>query len=750
MTNTTPSPKNTLPASTAAPQPFSLATTGGVNLPIRKGRPGSTKKVDKKPVMSVGDGWAELRHSAENGRLDADADDHFIAVQYDLKMIEDVVRRRGGNVVGGFVNVGYTSVEFERLEEPLQLIEQRVLSFIAVADLSRFGRGDKAFVPLERIWLAGGHLLIGDEPDWDIHDPKHMGEIKEELLRLGRDRDKRTRKWRATAEWKVAQGVPQHVPLGYRKRKEAVPKPGGGRYAKGTAYIPDECRALARDLKPAFEMMVAGDNDQVIADWLHERGHRQANGRRISSGVVGNLRRSVVPKGDVKWDEYVNEGCHEAVVSREFWDQAQRPRSGSKRSRNLGTQMLSDVLRCAGCRYKLYYDEYVDNAGVTRWRWAHPDVPECRARATITEPLVSRYVERVYLDYVRSEQANIGRVRQTITGAATELAELEAAKNEAEARYREHLRDYVMEQNEPEKYKVREERYREEAMAAAQAHSDKQQSMPASCPDGDILTLWPEMPAVEKRDNLMAKYPIVWVRKSQYLDNGVIRRMPFHDRLQFVDVSEVAKYDLPSRNRKRGPGQAYMPHPVTDGWKVNYVLAPPQPRGVQPVMCQSTLYADLKAKNPAELLEVEAARAHFLEHGRSDDEIRAAWAMTGHVKQQTARQLGIPYHAMPATLLKLGLIEEKRMTAQERGRRRLRERSGGTRNLGHEDTLLALLASDGNVAVAASELGVPRPSLYYRRDKYRKWGWLDRQDVPTDEAFADAKELDAKRLADEG
>ena len=145
--------KNKATASTAGPHALTLATVEGVNIPIRQGRPGSTKKVDKKPIMPIADGWAELRHSAENGRLDADAEDHFIAVQYDLKMVEDVVRTRGGNIVGGFANVGYTSVEFERvLEEPIQLIEQGMLSFIAVADLSRFGRGDKAFVR----WSASG------------------------------------------------------------------------------------------------------------------------------------------------------------------------------------------------------------------------------------------------------------------------------------------------------------------------------------------------------------------------------------------------------------------------------------------------------------------------------------------------------------------------------------------------------------------------------------------------------------------
>ena len=700
--------------------------------------------------MPIRDGWAELRHSVGNGRLDANPEDRFIAVQYDLKMVEDVVRHRGGNLIGGFANVGYTSVEFERLEEPIQLIEQGVLTFIAVADLSRFGRGDKAFVPLERIWLAGGHLLVGDEQDWDIHNPKDMADIKEELLRLGRARDKHARKWRAVAEQKVAQGVPQRVPLGYRKRAEAVVI-DSDRVRQGTAYIPDECRALARDIKTAFEMMVAGDNDQVIADWLHERGHRQAHGRRITSGVVGSLRRSVVPKGDVKWDEYVNEGCHEAVVSRELWDQAQRPRSASKRRRNLGTQALSDILRCAGCRYKLSYDQFVDNAGVTRWRWAHQDVPECRARATIMDSGAYGFIERVYLDYVRKEQANIGRARQTIADVAAELAKLEAAKDEAEARYRKHLGDYVLEENEPDKYKVREERYRKEAMAAVQAYADKQQSMPATCPDGDILERWAEMPVIEKRDNLMAKYPIVWVRKSEYLDDdGVIRRMPFHDRLQFVDLSQAAKYELPSRNRKRKGVPAYEPRPVTNGWKVNYVLAPPQRRGVRPVMCQSELYADLKAATPAELLEVETARAHFLEQGRGDEEIRAAWAMTGQVKRQTARQLGIPYHAMPETLRELGLVQEKPMTAQERGRRRLHERRGGTRKLAHEDCLLALLVSGGNVAVAASELGLPRQSLYYRRDKYRIWGWLDTKNVPTDEAFLAVKKLDAELLDPSG
>ena len=207
------------------------------------------------------------------------------------------------------------------------------------------------------------------------------------------------------------QGVPYAVPLGYRKRAQAI-HIDGRRHRQGHGVHPDECRALARDIKTAFEMMVAGDNDQVIADWLHKRGHRQAHGGRITAGIVGSLRRSVVPKGDVKWGEYVNEGCHEAIVSRELWSQAQRPRSGSKRRRHLGTQMLSDVLRCADCRYKLTYDQYEDKAGVTRWRWAHADVPECTFEATIMDSTASPFIQRVYLDYLRKDQANIGRARR--------------------------------------------------------------------------------------------------------------------------------------------------------------------------------------------------------------------------------------------------------------------------------------------------------------------------------------------------
>ena len=45
-------------------------------------------------------------------------------------------------------------------------------------------------------------------------------------------------------------------------------------------------------------------------------------------------------------------------------------------------------------------------------------------------------------------------------GRLPEAGGLRGAKNEAEARYRDHLGDYAMEQNEPEKYRVRQERYR--------------------------------------------------------------------------------------------------------------------------------------------------------------------------------------------------------------------------------------------------------------------------------------------------
>ena len=112
-------------------------------------------------------------------------------------------------------------------------------------------------------------------------------------------------------------------------------------------------------------------------------------------------------------------------------------------------------------------------------------------------------------------------------------------------------------------------------MAAAQAFSDKQQSMPASA---RTATSWTSGPICQRPTSETTSWRstrLSGCESPEYLDDdGVIRRMPLHDRFQCVDVSEVAKYELPSRNRKRKGVPAYVPRPVTDGWRVSYVLAP--------------------------------------------------------------------------------------------------------------------------------------------------------------------------------
>ena len=696
--------------------------------------------VTQKPIMAIERVIAVGRHSRDGGRTTQEnAQDHFLATSMDMAKVDRLVRAKGWTVVDAVTHLDSTSVRFNRLRSIIDQIKVGTVNAIVVAELSRFGRGLEALAPIEEIRLAGGHLIVASDPHWNIHNESDLRSMRDELIFLGRARDKWRDKWREVDEALVERGIAKSVPFGYARRTEPFEAANGTRSPVGSAYIPDHARALAADLVIAFEKMDLGLNDGTIARWLHERGHRQSNGALITRATVHCLRESPIAYGAVKNGPFLKEGCHEALVSKELWERVQVPHRTVKRRTSTNTQMLSGIMRCAGCRRRLIYSAAYRNEkksaqrGTPVWQSAsyhHPaSAWDCHLPASVKQTSAETYVEDVFLSWVRHHQEAIPKARLSSARAKQELEELLAARDATALRLRDHLGDWKLERADPEMYTVRRNVFRDEAMAASEAYDLALLAMPSAMPDGDILVAWPAMTPSERRDMIARVFPIVFLRRADFIDEeGARRRMPLADRFLFVKPVEAAGLDLP----RQGVATPQDGRPMTDGWTKHYELAPRHSsrRPQKVIWYQSERYVDIKGRTTADLEERERARDHFVTQGRTDAEIREAFAFCGGVKRQVSIQIGIPIGALHAKLLRLGLVAAEEISVIEKAKQKRYRERGGSHAVTEEETLAALSLGDGDVKLAAKELGMPVQTLYSRARAYRKRGLIDDRNIP--------------------
>jgi site-specific DNA recombinase len=145
-----------------------------------------------------------------------------------------------------------------------------------------------------------------------------------------------------------------------------------------------------------------------IAGWLNDAAPRE-NGQWVAATVQrlcanrvyrGEASRYVKQNVDGR-DPIINRDAHPALVSEELWRASQMVRTATGR-KDPPALLLSGIVRCAGCRYRMSKGSGPRGEVMYRCRGAHAS-GQCEERAYIKSDAIDTYVEAVFLDGLDQE-----------------------------------------------------------------------------------------------------------------------------------------------------------------------------------------------------------------------------------------------------------------------------------------------------------------------------------------------------------
>ncbi len=145
-----------------------------------------------------------------------------------------------------------------------------------------------------------------------------------------------------------------------------------------------------------------------IARWLNEVAPREsgqwvaATVQRLCANRVyrGEASRYVKQNVDGR-DPIINRDAHPALVSEELWRASQMVRTATGR-KDPPALLLSGIVRCAGCRYRMSKGSGPTGEVLYRCRGSHAS-GQCEERAFIKADALDPYVEEVFLDGLDQE-----------------------------------------------------------------------------------------------------------------------------------------------------------------------------------------------------------------------------------------------------------------------------------------------------------------------------------------------------------
>lgn len=288
---------------------------------------------------------------------------------------------------------------------------------IIVNDLDRYSRDVLgANLLLVEIKKAGGTLVsVHENIDITTPDGKMMFDFRMAIAEnyLARSREK----WAEAQRHAVENGIfpERYVPAGYEKRKD-----------RRLYLSPD-----APIIKQAWQMRIAREPTRRIVHFLNEKLPR-ANGGLWLDATVELIFPKRVYVGEMSRRGVTNKEACEPLVSEAEWQAAQitRKKIGPRTQKE---NLLTGIIRCAGCRYAMTPAETSVKRGngrtyVAVYRCRAEHAPgRCPSPSSITRNRIEPYVE----DAFRSEMAGT-RLVAAETGTKIEQAQDQLLRLEAE------------------------------------------------------------------------------------------------------------------------------------------------------------------------------------------------------------------------------------------------------------------------------------------------------------------------------
>jgi site-specific DNA recombinase len=297
-----------------------------------------------------------------------------------------------------------------------------------VYKLDRFARSLLgAITTLEEIGRHNATFASVTEPQLDYTTPSGRAFVQQLFVFAEFTRSTLKESWAETQRHQTTNGIhiSPTVPLGYDKGVDKH-------------YVPNEWAPVVAEL---FRRRGGGKTWGSLAEWLNELGvpkPRRKNaptGERWTGDNVQRLCAKRVYRGESS--RYVNQDvdgrgaivtpdAHPALVTEQEWQAAQMNPRIAKGGRNgKPAPLLSELIRCQGCRYSLSLGKGPKGERLYRCRAKHAS-GRCPSPASVLADAIEVHVEETVLSEVE------GRVRLVPDSSEREraVAELKRARED--------------------------------------------------------------------------------------------------------------------------------------------------------------------------------------------------------------------------------------------------------------------------------------------------------------------------------
>ncbi len=280
------------------------------------------------------------------------------SIDAQLSEMRQEAQRRGWQVVAEYVDAGVSGRTLKRpqFKAMMAAAEAHAFDIIMVHDLSRISRSLFDTIDfLARLDRLNIDFISVREPDFDLTTPHGrlvihiLALLNQYYLDQLRMHTTKSKRYRA----RIGLYNASTPPLGYRHVGDEKTPP---------EIVPEEAEVV----RLAFRLYATGKySDDQVAHILNERGFRTRTKRRFSKDAVREMLTNPFYVGKVVYrggrhhgPAEVYEGQHQAIISEDLWEAAQRAREArrggpAQLQSHAHPHLLAQLLYCHACGRRL-------------------------------------------------------------------------------------------------------------------------------------------------------------------------------------------------------------------------------------------------------------------------------------------------------------------------------------------------------------------------------------------------------------
>ena len=436
-----------------------------------------------------------IRVSRVGGRVG----ESFISPEVQREQIETWARLMNAQIIGWHTDLDQSGGTMARpaFQEAYDRVLRKETGGLVVAKLDRFARSAADAGQVVRKILDAGGVFASAAERIDPTTPFGKFGLTIMFAMAELELDRITENWHEAQARAIARGRHLRAPFGYSVGDDGH-------------LVANENAEFVREV---FRRRAAGTGWSGLATWLNERC-APPKGNQWTSRTVHAVVTRRAYLGEAHHGEHVNPGAHEALVTPELWQAAQRRLLASRPARG-EPGLLAGLVRCAACRYamrpigeKPRRSRKGNYPGQYRCVMHH-SAGDCSAAASVSRDKLDAYVVAQFAAHLGDVAGQTLISAPEVEGAYERLQEAESEL----AAFRDDLRiRSVLGQD----GFLAGLQARTSAVAATQQALDRAQAGAPSPDLGASLDDWESLSILERRALLRSGIDCIFVRRWRF------------------------------------------------------------------------------------------------------------------------------------------------------------------------------------------------------------------------------------------